>query len=128
MSRKPKEIIFVCSAVIDNILISKSIIALSKDESISLFKDEFNHIPDNVDGPFYRKKPEKLKSITDIEFSDKRFKAIYKDWIVIACVLKKPVNRAFLLFDKRIDNKKCSKPHGTFIIELNELKTYEKVS
>lgn len=120
--RGPKPIEFVCCALNNNKLISQSIIAASSEEAVSLFQKEFGCQPDNIHGPYIRKYSGVLNNTREIEFSDKRFKGIYKDWIVMATVLKYPENSAYLLFDKRVDGKKMAKPSGTYIIKLEEIK------
>lgn len=113
---------FVCCALIDGRIISKSIEAETSEEAIGLFKSEFGIQPENLHGPYYRKRGGILETSREIEFSNERKKGIYRDWYVIASILNYPENSAYLLFDKRVDGKKVPKPTGTFIIKLDELK------
>lgn len=118
----PRQIEFVCCALVDGRSVSKSIEVDSSEEAICLFQKEFNVEPENIHGPYYRKRAGVLDNSREIEFSGERIKAIYRDWVVIASILKHPKNSAYLLFDKRVDGKKAPKPSGTFIIKMEEIK------
>ena len=118
----PRPIEYVCCTIDNNKLISKSMEASSSEEAMKQFELEFGKEPDNIHGPFHRKREGVLDNTREIEFSGERIKAVYKDWFVIASILNYPKNSAYLLFDKRTDGKKMPKPSGTFIIKLEESK------
>lgn len=118
----PRPTEFVCCGLSNNRINSKSIEAKTAEEAISLFEKEFGFKPENIHGPYYRQRAGILDNTREIEFSNEKKKAIYRDWDVIACLLKHPANCAYLLFDKRVDGKKVPKPVGTFIVKLEELK------
>lgn len=118
----PRPTDYVCCAVQEGKLLSKSIESETSEQAIDLFTDEFGVKPDNIYGPYYRKRDTVLDNTREIEFTGISKKAIYKDWYVIASILKFPKDTAYLLFDKRVDGKKVPKPSGTFIIKLDEMK------
>lgn len=118
----PRPIEYVCSGLVNSKSVSKSIVSNTSEDAIKQFQTEFGQEPDNVHGPYHRKREGVLDNTRQIEFSGERIKAIYKDWHVIASILNYPKNSAYLLFDKRVDGKKSPKPAGTFIIKLEEIK------
>lgn len=118
----PRPIEYVCCAAVDGKSVSKSLQATTSEEAIKLFEAEFKVQPDNVHGPYHRKREGILDNSREIEFSDVKKKAVYRDWHVLASYLKYPKDSAYLLFDKRVDGKKVPKPVGTFIVKLEELK------
>lgn len=127
MSRRrgPRQIVFVCSSAKDSQVISKIVQAETSEDALKLFEDEFQIKAQIVQGPFYKKKVGVLNTTRNVQFANKSKKAIYNDWIVNALLLKEPENSAFLLFEKRVDGKQMSKPKGTFIVKIDDLRILE---
>lgn len=111
--------LYVCSAI-NKELISKIISADSYESAKSQFYSEYQIYPEIIYGPFA--KLNKSENISGIKFSGVSKKGIYKDWHVNALLLTNPKNNVYLLFDKRIDGKKMTKPTGTFVVHLDELR------
>ncbi len=121
MPRKRK-IIFVCSGVSNSgDLITSSISASSSQEAEFLFHKENSFLPQDILGPFYKKRKKYTNSNILLKFSDKSSRAIYNNWIVNALYLLEPAGQAFLLFIKRTDNKTISPPKGTVVVPISEL-------
>lgn len=125
MRRKARAIIYVCSALKDNALVSKMVESPSVEESYSIFEKENGIKPQIVLGPFYKKKTGTLDKNFDIKFkfgSNKQ--GIYNGWHVTAMPLLSPPESAYLLFNKRVDGLKTQKPHAMVvkIKEIQELK------
>lgn len=125
MIRKKKKIEFVCCAIINNSLVSKSMEAKSSDEASILFRKEYNIIPEFIHGPFFRKRGEQADSSRKIEFLGISKKAIYKGWIVTANLLSYPKDSAFLFFDKRQDEKKLPKPSNNLIVKITDIEEFK---
>ena len=124
MSRRgARQIVFVCSSIIDQKLVSHTIEATTTEEAVEIFLKEYQVKAQVVHGPFYRKKQGVLDNTRSIKFTGQSKTAIYNDWLVNALILKDPENCAYLLFDKRVDDKKVPKPVGTFIVKLDDLRT-----
>lgn len=124
MSRRgPRQIVYVCSGIANNKLVSHTVEAVSTTEAVSLFEVEYNAKAQSVHGPFYPKRIGVLDNTRNIQFSGQSEIATYNGWIVNALHLKDPENCAYLLFDRRADNKKMPKPIGTFIVKLDDLRT-----
>lgn len=113
---------FVCSAIRDNELISKTINASTQKEADKLFEQQYLLVPQISIGPFYRARTR--PDIQKVIFTGKSKTAIYDDWIVNALLVKEPENCAFLFFDRRVDGKKMIKP-SDMIVKLDELKEIE---
>ena len=123
MNRKgTRQIVFVCASVANNELFTKIIPAETQEEASKLFIAEFNHNPNQIMGPFYKKKTQVLEVTRVLKFSNLRKKAIYNDWIVDAHILKEPENQAYLVFIKRIDDKKVPFPKGTITVPISDLR------
>lgn len=114
--------VYVCSAIANDKLICKQIVAISSEQATEIFEKENNTKLQVIFGPFFKKRAGILNDTKEVKFVGSSKKTIYKDWIVSALLLKEPENHAYLLFDKRVDGKKVPKPTGTFIVHLNELK------
>lgn len=124
MNKKgPRATIFVCVAIDDNQnLITKIINSSSEKEAIDLFTVKFNMSPQEVLGPFFKKRAKIIEEKTSLKFSNQTKKAIYNDWFVNAFLLIEPIDHAFLVFIKRTDNKKVPSPKGTITVPISELK------
>lgn len=123
MGRKgPRAILFVCSACENNQLISHKIEAKTSEEALELFEKEYSVKVQSIHGPFHEKRVGVLDSTKNIKFNGQSKTAVYNGWIVNALFLKDPENCAYLLFDKRVDDKKMPKPTGTFIVKIDDLR------
>lgn len=124
MSRKgARPIVFVCACVSSvGDLITKVIPANSPDEASKLFFEQYNVTPKEVMGPFYKKRAQVIENTRVLKFSNQTKKAIYSDWYVNAFLLKEPENQAYLVFIKRVDDKKVPSPKGTITVPVSELR------
>lgn len=121
MRRKARAIIYVCSAVKDNTLVSKMIESASVEDSYSLFEKENGIKPQIVLGPFYKKKTGILDKNFDIKFKfGPNKQAIYNGWHVTAMPLLSPLDSVYLLFNKRVDGLKTQKPHA-MVVKAKEI-------
>jgi hypothetical protein len=118
MIKNIRKTIFVCSCISNNQLINKSIEANSQEEASSLFFQEFSIKPQEILGPFYKKK-NIIKKYNTIQFSNQTKKVIYKNWLVNAFILNQPKDHAYLIFLKNKD-KNIPIPK-TIIVPLSEL-------
>jgi hypothetical protein len=124
MSRRlTRPIFFVCATATEQgDLIIKTVPALSQKEAMDLFKKEFSILPQEVIGPFYKKRMQILETTRTLKFSSQTKKALYNGWIVNAFILKEPVDQAYLVFVKREDGKKIPSPKGTITVPVSELR------
>jgi hypothetical protein len=120
--RAAREIIFICSGLINGHLCNKSILAASEDEAAKLFYNEFNENPHDIFGPFYKKYVPIVHSTQNIKFSTVVRKAIYNNWIVNAFLLNFPENHAYLVFIKRADDQQIQLPAKPVIVAINNLR------
>jgi len=120
--RSKRPIFFVCSAIVDGELVSESVEAEKKENASEKFEATFKNVPSIISGPFYRKRVYSTINTTDIVLSGEVKLAEYNGWLVNATLLKSPENFAFLLFDRRLDGKKTSKPTGMKIVSTEQLK------
>lgn len=121
-----REIFFVCSAILDNgDLITKSIQASTIVEASAIFNREYLKDPKIILGPFVKLKQIQVESVPvqSLKFTNNKFrKAEYDGWLVNAFSLIEPNDSAYLIFLKRLDNKKIPMPKGTIIKPLSDLK------
>jgi hypothetical protein len=123
MRRTTRPIFFVCAAIAEpGDLIIKMILATSQQEAMELFKKEFFIPPQEILGPFYKKRTQILETTRTLKFSNQTKKAIYNGWIVNAFMLKEPIDQAYLVFIKREDGKKIPSPKGTITVPISELR------
>lgn len=128
MSRRhAREIVFVCSSVSDKgELISQIIPGKTPGEASAQFKEQNSLNAQTVLGPFYKKKQQVLETTRSLQFANPQFrKAEYNGWLVNAFVLAEPANQAYLVFLKRVDDKKLPMPKGTIIVPLSDLRFQE---
>jgi hypothetical protein len=119
MRRTARPIYFVCAAVSGQAtLIVKTIASASPIEAISIFEKEFSQAPQEVEGPFYKKRTQVLETTRTLKFSNQTKKALYNGWIVNAFLLKEPVDQAYLVFVKREDGKKIPFPKGIITVPI----------
>lgn len=118
--------IFVCSSISDNKLISKIIPASSVGEAGKLFLDQYFIDAQEILGPFHKVKAQILESTRVLKFADnKPYKAVYNDWLVNAFMLSEPIDYAYLVFIKRLDDKKIPFPKGTITANIHDLRIIE---
>lgn len=123
MSKKgARQIVFVCASISNNELFTKVIPAETQEDASKLFIEEFNHNPQQIMGPFYKKRTQVLETTRVLKFSNVRKKANYNDWLVDAHILKEPENHAYLIFIKRTDDKKVPFPKGTITVPISDLR------
>lgn len=126
--REARPIIFVCAVIShEGELVIDSIVASKQEEAISIFKEKYCIAPSSILGPFYRKKTQVINNTTSMKFTNTIKKAEYNGWLVNAIFLSDPENQAYLVFIKRIDNKKITPPQGTVIVPILNLRIIENV-
>lgn len=117
-----RETYFVCFGIKNNLIAHRTIPALSEKDAIEIYSQEFFITPQEVLGPFYKKKIKLKNDFKSLKFLNGSANAIYKDWNVDAFVLKEPKDHAFLIFKKRVDNSNATTPKETVIVPLSELR------
>lgn len=124
MSRRTaRPIFFVCAAVSGTgDLVTKLIESTSPGEASQKFEDENSLKPQEVMGPFYKKRTQIIENTRVLKFSNETKSAIYNDWIVNAIMLKEPENHAYLVFIRRADDKKLPHPKGTITVPVSDLR------
>lgn len=126
MSRNgPRPVVFVCIGIDPEVpgeFISKVIQASSQEEASSFFLQQTGRRAKTIHGPFRPKRAQVLENTRTLKFSDQTYKAIYNDWFVNAMILKEPEDHAYLVFIKRVDDKKQSAPKGTVVVPISDLR------
>lgn len=123
--RGPRPVVFVCIGMNSekpNEFISKVIQAPSQEDAAKFFLEQTKSKAETIHGPFRPKRAQVLESTRTLKFTDQSKKAIHNDWEVTAFLLKEPENHAYLVFIKRIDDKKQPPPKGTIIVPVSELR------
>lgn len=116
-----RKTVFVCSSVTaQGTLINKIISADNSSEAADLFFQQNNIKAQEILGPFYKKKV--CSTDKYIKFTNKSNKAVYDNYLVNAFMLSEPENHAYLVFIKRIDDKKLPLPKGTIVVPLSDLR------
>ena len=114
--------VFVCSSIKDGQLISETIEAASSEEAADSFAKIHKFVATDILGPLLKKKNCTLKKQKKpLQFTNVSKKAIYDNWSVNAFFLVEPNDYAFLVFIKRVDGKKVSKPTGVITVPIKEL-------
>lgn len=114
--QKSREIIYVCSAIKENVLISKMIDSSTIDESCFLFEKEQGIKPQIVLGPFYKRKTGILKKNFDIKFKLGEHKQCkYDGWNVTAMPLSNPPDSVYVFYNERTDGQKMPKPKAIVV-------------
>lgn len=126
MNRKgARQIVFVCVALSpQNELVVKTIAAPTPHEASALFTERYFIPVKEVAGPFYKKRAQVIEATRTLKFSEQTKRGEYNGWIVDAMLLKEPENQAYLLFIKRLDNKKQPAPKCTVIVPISDLRFY----
>lgn len=125
MSRRhAREIVFVCSGISNNgELVSQIIPGQTPQEASASFLELNKLDAKTVLGPFYKKKTQILETTRSLQFASSIFKkAEYNGWLVNAFMLVEPANQAYLIFLKRVDDKKITIPKGTIIAPISDLR------
>lgn len=123
MVRKgPRQTVYVCAAILDGELVTEIIPAGAQSEASEKFNEKFSLTPLSVLGPFFKKRAQVLENTRTLQFTNQTKKAIYNDWVVNAFLLKEPVDQAYLVFIKRVDDKKLPTPKGTITVPISDLR------
>jgi hypothetical protein len=119
-----RKIFWVCSVITeDNKLLNNIINSNTQEEASSIFEQQNNGIkPKEILGPFYKKKTQILESTRSLKFTSQSKKMYYNDWLVNALFLEEPKDCAYLIFVKRVDDKKLPHPKGAIITPISELR------
>lgn len=117
-----RPIIFVCIGIINEELVSEEFAAASTEEAAKLFLGKHKFSAKNIHGPFFKKRIKFLEQTISLKFSNETKKAIYDGWIVTAFLLSDPKDYAYLVFIKRVDDKKMPMPKGTVTVPVSELR------
>lgn len=121
--RGPRPLVFICACLTPNKeMIVKSIIAQTQAEASDLFKSQFLYSPQEILGPFLKKRTQVIETTRELKFSNQIKKAIYNDWVVNAFILQEPENQAYLVFLNRTDDKKVPIPKGTITVPISDLR------
>jgi|ERR1700723_2980374 len=123
--RKARPIFFVCTALSERgDLLSKMINAPILSDARQLFKNEFGIEPKEIFGPFYKKQTQILETTRTLKFAqqDAKKTAIYHDWYVDVFFLIDPIDHAYLIFQRRVDDKKVAPPKGTITVPITDLR------
>lgn len=121
---KKNQELYVCSGIYNDKVLSKIIPASCKKEAGIIFSEKFAISAQEILGPFCSLRKKILDTTKVLKFSDNKiYKAIYNDWLVNAFCLLEPADYAYLIFLKRIDNRKdIQAPKGTTIVPMHELR------
>lgn len=123
MVRKgPRPTVFVCASIADGNLVTDVISANSPSEATQKFHEKYAHNPATVMGPFFKKRTQVIENTRTLKLTNQVKKAIYNDWIVNAFTLKEPENQAYLVFIKRVDDKKLPPPTGIITVPISDLR------
>ena len=116
---------FVCSAMAQGVIITKTYDASSAEEASSLFTSEVGFNPNNIEGPFYKKKARVPRNIkpkkVEMIFGTETKKAHYKNYLVNAFMLNDPIDHAYVVIIKSLDESNKTKKQGTIIVPISEL-------
>jgi hypothetical protein len=119
--RKMRPTYFVCASVSNGQLLTKTVCASTPNQASEFFQKENFQPPQQVLGPFYKKRSPIKDAILILKFSSETKRAHYNDWLVSAILLTEPVDQAYLIFIKRLDGKKISPPQGTITVPISQL-------
>lgn len=121
--RGARQVVYVCSAITEGgDLLNKILPASTQEEAGKLFFEQTKNKAKEILGPFYKKRTQVFETTRTLKFSNITKKAIFNDWMVNAFLLKEPEDHAYLVFIKRIDDKRASSPVGTIIVPISDLR------
>lgn len=120
MSRRgPRQVVFVCSAVLNEKLVSEMVEQESAEDAQKAFSIKHGSKPEAILGPFFRKRMGVLNNQVSVRFTGKTKPVIYNDWYCKAMLLDQPADCVWLFFEARVDGKRQTKPQN-FIIRSDE--------
>lgn len=124
MTRKgPRQTYFVCIGMnAGEDFVSRVIAAINQQDAAKEFKEKAGFDAREILGPFFKKRARVLENTRELKFTNQTKKAIYNDWVVNAFILKEPENQAYLVFIKRVDDKKLPSPKGTITVPISDLR------
>ncbi len=122
MRRGARETYFVCSGIVQDKLVNRVISSNSPSEASQIYFDENHIVPQEILGPFYKKRTQIIETTRELKLTSQIKKAVYNDWQVNAFILQEPENYAYLVFLKRVDDKKISPPKGVIIVPISDLR------
>lgn len=118
-----RQTVYVCISITSTgELLSKTLDAETKEDADKLFFEQTSIKAKEILGPFYKKRTRVTEITRVLKFSNKTKKAIINDWLVNAFLLSEPENHAYLVFIKRVDEKKASAPTGTIVVPISDLR------
>lgn len=120
--RRSRPTIFVCAAMADGQVVIRMILAESIQQASNLFLEQTQVAVQEVLGPFYKKKTQVIESTRSLKFLGQTKPAVYNDWRVDAFLLQEPENHAYLVFIRRVDDKKATVPQGTIVVPISQLR------
>jgi hypothetical protein len=121
--RGARPIIFVCSGISNGKLISEMVLAKTQSDASALFLKEYSVEAQIILGPFYKKSTQVLEVTRSLKFANHQIrKATYNEWMVNAFTLSEPADHAYIVFIKRLDDKKVPFPKGTITVPISELR------
>jgi hypothetical protein len=121
--RGARQTVFVCVAITgDNQLVTRIIAAETPKDASELFLQETSFQPKEVLGPFFKKRAQVIENTRVLKFTTQQRRAIYDNWIVDAFMLQEPANQAYLVFIRRVDDKKLPPPKGTITVPISDLR------
>lgn len=121
----PRQTYFVCigmDLVDTGEFVSRVMAATSQQDASSMFKEQVGIDAKEILGPFFKKRAQVLENTRTLKFTNQTKKAIYNGWLVNAFILKEPKNQAYLVFIKRVDDKKLPMPKGTITVPVSDLR------
>lgn len=123
--RGPRPVVFVCIGSdpekLDDFT-SRVIQAVSQNEAATFFFEQTGVKAKTIHGPFRPKRAQVIENTRTLKFTDQSRKAVYNDWEVNALFLKEPENHAYLIFLKRVDDRKVPAPKGTIVVPVSDLR------
>lgn len=122
MRKGPRQTVFVCAAVSEGQLVTDVVVANSTAEATQRFSEKHAFSPESIHGPFFKKRAQVLENTVTLQFTNQTKKAVYNDWMVNAFILKEPADQAYLVFIKRMDDKKLPLPKGTITVPVSDLR------
>jgi hypothetical protein len=118
-----RQTVFVCVGIsMNDELVTRVIAAESPKEATDIFLEQVSLTAKEVLGPFYKKKAQVIENTRVLKFSNQTKRAVYNDWLVDAFLLQEPENQAYLVFIKRVDDKKLPPPKGTVTVPITDLR------
>src|ERR1700722_8767033 len=118
--RRTRQTVFVCVSISsENQLVTRIIAAETPQAASEVFLQETTFQPQEILGPFFKKRAQVIENTRVLKFTTQQKRAIYDNWVVDAFILLEPANQAYLVFIKRVDDKKLPPPKGTITVPLS---------